>query len=341
MSHHKRLIFLSTLLLPFIANTILQAKLHLSHYSFKAGSVLPFFIDTNGIKYLILSREAHGNDRGTYDDFGGKRDYDFGPNQNNPEPYYFTPAREFFEEAILKLSIGLSLPDTLNFINIKSNNTQYVIAFSSNIAYIVDFSIYKDTFFQNFYSAFNTTKNRHSKEKDRLALVEWDFLKTTIKNNKFNIGVTIPALVLDPQSLKWNNEQITLRGFFVKKFRPFFTDAPYQPGTIKKIRFYDRTTAVPAIKPAAAAVRNTPAARPAPVTPAKIISPAKRPIPTAGPTRTPAARNAGKAPATIRHIPAANATPNQAATPIWLRQKNTNTLPSQSWWSRFVKWLNS
>jgi hypothetical protein len=298
----------------------------------KQGQSFLFFIDTNGTKYLILSREAHGNDRETYDDFGGKRDYDFGESENKPEPYYFTAAREFFEEAILELSTGLSLPDTLNFIDIKSNNTEYIIVFSSNIAYIVDFSIYKDKFFKNFYTAFNTTKNRHSKEKDRIALVKWDLLKNTIKNNKFNTGITIQALVLDPQSLKWNNEPITLRGFFVKKFRPFFTNAPYQPGANKKIRFYDGTNAIPTTKPAiAAAIRNTPAARPTPITPAQTI-------PATRPTRTITAR---KAPTGIKNTPAANATPTQAATPIWLRPNNKNKRPPQSWWSRFVKWLNS
>lgn len=238
----------------------IQAGQRLSDFDFGAASVLPVFTDAVGTKYLILSREAHGTDKGTYDDFGGKRDY-IGPKQNQKRESHpvITAAREFFEEAILALSIRLSLQKTREFIDLKASNTEAVVAYGHNVTYITDFGVYADQFFDNFYKAFNTTTSKHSKEKDRIAVVRWDTLCTTIAQNKFNTGVTIHALVLNPSGQRWDNERIQLRGFFVKKTRPLFTNQPYQPGSNKKIRFYTfaPTAAVPSISAFAAQPTKT------------------------------------------------------------------------------------
>src|SRR5688572_1674937 len=61
------------------------------HFTTACG--LPFFVQ-NGNYYFILSREAGGHDKGTFDDFGGKRD----PGEDHP---IISAAREFWEEAIL------------------------------------------------------------------------------------------------------------------------------------------------------------------------------------------------------------------------------------------------
>ena len=214
-------------------------QMSLSNFDFGAGSVLPTFITQNGTKYLIVSREAHGNDKGTYDDFGGKRDY-IGPKQNQKKEAHpvITASREFFEEAILMLSIGISLPDTKKFIDVDNVYTEYVIAYGHNVTYITDFTTYADTFFANFYTAFNTTTNRHSKEKDRIAIIEWNALKTVVNNTRFNTGIVMDALVLNPLDQKWYTEKITLRPFFVKKLRPFWMDRLYLQGKNSKIRFY-------------------------------------------------------------------------------------------------------
>jgi hypothetical protein len=214
-------------------------QLHLSNFDFGAGSVLPTFINQNGTRYLILSREAHGNDKGTYDDFGGKRDY-IGPkiNQKKEAHPVITASREFFEEAILMLSIGMSLPDTKKFIDVDNIYTEYVIAYGHNVTYITDFTLYADRFFSNFYNAFNTTTSRHSKEKDRIAIIEWNTLKAIVNNTPFNSGVVVDAQVLNPLDQKWYTEKITLRGFFVKKLRPFWMDKLYLQGKNNKIRFY-------------------------------------------------------------------------------------------------------
>jgi len=214
----------------------------LSEFDFGAGSVLPTFINQNGTRYLILSREANnGADTGTYDDFGGKRDK-IGPKNNQKKEAHpvITASREFFEEAILSLSIGMSLPDTKKFIDVDNIYTEYVIACANvkYVIYITDFTKYADTFFANFYDAFNTTTSHHSKEKDRIAIVEWDALKTVVNNAPFNTGVVMDALVLNPLDQKWYTEKITLRPIFVKKLRPFWMDKPYQQGLSSKIHFY-------------------------------------------------------------------------------------------------------
>ena len=103
----------------------------------------------------------------------------------------------------------------------KQSNTEFIIAYGHNVTYITDFTSYKDTFFDRFYNAFKTTTSHDSKEKDRLAVVEWNKLKTTINDAKFNSGVEIVASVHNPQDLTWKDEKIILRGFFVKKHAHF------------------------------------------------------------------------------------------------------------------------
>jgi hypothetical protein len=210
----------------------------LSKFDFNAASVLPTFINQNGKKYLIISRERGGSDKGTYDDFGGKRDY-IGPQTKEAHPV-ITAAREYFEEAILSLSIGMSLPDTKKFIDVDNAYTEYVIANGQvkYAIYITDFTQYANTFFANYYHAFNTTKSRHSREKDRIAIIEWDTLKTIVNNAPFNTGIMVDAQVLNPLDNKWYTEKVTLRPIFVKKLRPFWMDKPYQQGINSKIRFY-------------------------------------------------------------------------------------------------------
>lgn len=211
---------------------ITTAPQRLSEYDFGSGSVLPFMRKHKNY-FFILSREAYGKAKNTYDDFGGSRD----PGENHP---VITAGREFFEEAIIQASIGLSLENTYNLIDIaKTQNTEYIIAFSRNVAYLTDFTKYTDKFFNNFYAARKTMTDFHFKEKDRLALVEWELLQRTIKNSKSNKGVVVEASVLDPQDQQWKTEQITLRDFFVIKLRPFFMNKPYKQGMNKKIRFYD------------------------------------------------------------------------------------------------------
>lgn len=201
----------------------------LSTSNFSTACGLPFFVHSDGKKYFILSREAGGSDKGTYDDFGGKRD----PGENHP---IISAAREFWEEAILTC-VGFSLPDTQKFIDPTSGNTLFVNAFGQSVTYVVDFSRYKDAFFKNFYAARKKARG-HFREKDRIAIIEWDMLKATIAQSKELAGIKIKAAILNPDDLKWYQETITLRPYFVKKMRSFFTDSSYVQGENEKIRFY-------------------------------------------------------------------------------------------------------
>ncbi len=224
----------------------------LSAYPFGAASVLLVFI-INGTKYLIVSREAHGIDVGTYDDFGGKRDLitDLKTKKKYLEPHpVITAAREFYEEAILDLTTNLSLRSTKDFIDIASNNTEYIIASQKAVIYVTNFGAYQAEFFKKFYSALAKTKSSHSKEKDSVARIKWDTLTSAIVNSKFNTGVSVQAEVLNPRTRKFETKQISLRPFFVKKMRPFFTGQNYVPGEDKRIRFYDSVPLTSPIKPA-------------------------------------------------------------------------------------------
>jgi 8-oxo-dGTP pyrophosphatase MutT (NUDIX family) len=236
----------------------LQGVPALSEYLFGAGSVLFVFIDRNGKTYAILTREAHGSAKGTYDDFGGKRD----AGEKHP---LITAKRECFEEAILDLTIKFTEKDTLAFIDLPGQNTQYIIAHARNVGYITDFSAHADRFFDNFYNALAKTTSSHSREKDKLAVVAWDTLQNTISQTTHDSGITVPALVLDQHTNEWCEELIPLRGFFVKKYRPFFMNQAYQAGKVKKIRFYDQVVASPIVPPAgaiqvASLVKNRPQA---------------------------------------------------------------------------------
>jgi hypothetical protein len=231
---------------PALVKSELQSQEipRLSQYDFGSGSVLPIFTE-KGKTYCILSKEAFGKAKGTYDDFGGSRD----PGEDHP---VISAAREFFEEAIIELILGLNLKEVMKYIDTTSSHTRYVIANARNVGYIVNFDQYKDAFFANFYAARDKATNWHLKEKDRLAIVEWDKLKHTffvftgksIGENK-STGekwIKIPRIkvqVLNPETKTFETEEVTLRPYFMIKYRPFFMDKPYVQGMNKKIRFYD------------------------------------------------------------------------------------------------------
>src|SRR5207244_7730483 len=118
----------------------------LSQLKYSSASVLLFYIDKHGTEKVILADEAHGWDKGTFADFGGKRD------KGEVHPVQ-TAAHEFYEEAIIPNIFGWSLPQTQDFIDIaKSNNTQQINVFSNkkicHVTYITDFTNYRDTLFK-------------------------------------------------------------------------------------------------------------------------------------------------------------------------------------------------
>jgi hypothetical protein len=306
MTQRKHIIKIFSIAL--IINAGLIAAIRLSSLNYKSASVLPYYHDNKGEKWVILSREAFGKDKNTYDDFGGARDVEkkqptsttkqvsggkrinitrqsggikrisvqrrttkkaiAAPatqisatkikNKTETHPVV-SAAREFYEEAILKETIGLD--DVKQTIQFLKNNSEYILSYAQhngcdphnkrdacNVTYIADFNQYKDQFFKNFYIAREQAKKFTFKEKDRIAVVSWKNLQNAIVGSNswvkrffsslFSKDITVSAMELDPHTLNFKPTTITLRPWLVKKLRPFFLNKPYQQGMNKKIRHY-------------------------------------------------------------------------------------------------------
>jgi hypothetical protein len=160
------------------------------NFKFISGSVLPFFIK-NQIKYVILSSEQRGNNPGTYDDFSGSRD----PGEDHP---ILTAAREFHEEAMLEGTTGLSLEETINYIDIdQTGNTEYIIAYTTpsnkgRVIYIVDFNEYAEALINNFYSALKKHISDHYAAIDTLIN---DFRSATTDMSSMHHSKTLDHII--------------------------------------------------------------------------------------------------------------------------------------------------
>lgn len=213
--------------------------MRLSEISCSAGSVLPFFIDEKGDKCVILGQETGGCDKGKYDDFGGTM-------ESCDKHPVVTAAREFWEEAILEHTIGMSQSDVRNYIDQTNNNTETIIAFKTKrkpyhymVTYVTDFTPYAHIFLDNFYKVRFGQKlqlRREFNEKNSIAIVKWGNLKNAIASTDFG-DVTVYAMVLGKNGEKMNQE-IPLRRIFSSKMRLFFQDKAYQVGSLEKIHFY-------------------------------------------------------------------------------------------------------
>lgn len=239
-----------------VSNIISMEPSHtfqLDTYRCRSASVTPVYTHKNKL-CVIPTREAEGKDQKkggkkyTYDDFSG------GSEKGETNPLK-TAAREFYEEAMIPKTLGLSLEETERFIK---ENTHYVIVYTKdksahnpksrevrNVTYIVNFDTYADKLFANFYDARKSEKeyykklgtrkrHQHTTEKDRIASIFWDDLKeASISNQKI-----IWAAVKNPQTNRFEKKQITLRPFFSSKLRPFFLNMPYEQGENDTIRHY-------------------------------------------------------------------------------------------------------
>ncbi|HLJ30884.1 MAG TPA: NUDIX hydrolase [Candidatus Babeliales bacterium] len=214
----------------------------LSELKYTSASVLPYYFDQQGVKKVILADEAHGWDRTTFADFGGKRD-------NGETHPVQTAAHELYQEAIIPTTLGWSLDQTLDFIDIaKSGNTQLITVYSRkktcHVTYFTDFTPYRHTLFHHFPGARRHATQSEFREKNKLAIVEWDTLKNVVSQQRSsytpkNMPVRISALVQNPRTGKFNTEMITLRPAMVMSLRPFFLNRMYVQGWSKKIRFYN------------------------------------------------------------------------------------------------------
>lgn len=214
----------------------------LSQYPYRSASVLLWYADRNNTEKFILADEAGGRDRGTYCDFGGKRE----KGENHP---IMTAAHEFYEEAIIPNTLGWTLPQVEQFIDItKADNTKLINAYSNaitcHVTYLVDFTPYKDQLFKKFPHARKHAKKHHFREKNNLAIITKKDLINAIEQRTHRFwrrwfSLKVSALVQNQRTHKFEKKMITLRPAFVKSVSPYLLDKPYKQGLSKKIRFYN------------------------------------------------------------------------------------------------------
>lgn len=216
----------------------------LSQFNYNGASLLPVTSWPNKpTNYVLLSEEAHGTDKGTFDDFGGDRE----AGETHP---LITASREAWEESVnLLLDSQKNLRD---YIDLKTGNTDHIVVSidKSLVTYVTNFNhMDMEKLTRNFYTKLAQTTDRKLKEKSRLAWVKYDDLKNIVANAKRdNQGrlitpITVNADIVNPKdpSLKAQiKSQITLRPVFVSKLQEFFKDSPYVEGANPKIKFYKR-----------------------------------------------------------------------------------------------------
>lgn len=216
----------------FTSNSTIQ---RLSDFNFTSASALPLFTQ-GGTVYLIVAREVEGKSRGTYDDFGGGRE----KNENHP---IATAAREFCEEAITPLTIGLDIQEIKRYLD--SNHTTFIICHTKNqrsksVTYIIQCNRYYKELLRHFYAARDKVIQPEYREKDRIAVIKWATLTKILSRVKNIKKVTVQAWEIDQKTGKWIKKRIKLRSSFVRKFRPFFTDRLYEKdASDRRVRFYD------------------------------------------------------------------------------------------------------
>lgn len=221
--------------------------LKLSEIVCSGASVLPFFTE-DGVKKVILGREGHGCDRGSFDDFGGgfERSCDRSPLD--------AAAREFHEEAIMRFSVpSLSTIEKVKeYIDPIKNNTTDFIAFKTRlrgtattpkylVTYVVDFSPHAQSLLSNYYPSFNQELKRSEKEKNALAIVAWDDLKAAVTKTPFG-EVSVQAQFINKDGAR-EAKTIRLRRIFSSKMRKFIAGQPSLPSGEAKMSVYSQEKA--------------------------------------------------------------------------------------------------
>lgn len=218
-----------------VSITIVGAS-SLTTFRYKGAGVLPLYAYNNELQ-VVLAREAHGRDKGTYDSFGGSRD----SHEHNP---IITGGREFAEEAISQKTIGLSAFAVAQYIDPYKNKNTSFVAVSKRTEYVLFFTRfdqYMNRFINTFYTTLRSTKHFKHQEKDRIARVPWNALSNAIRGNKNNSTVTVSATIIDPRGQRFNHqEQIRLRPILVKMLRPYFENhhSEGDARNPKTIRYY-------------------------------------------------------------------------------------------------------
>ncbi len=206
---------------PVVQQTVKPAvtapRRTLSSFPFNASSVLPYYIIA-GNRLVMLGRESHGQDAGTWDAFGGKKD----PGEKHPES---TAAREFAEE-----TKGLIMDTKKARQFLKTTQAITIVASSRKnaVIYIAPLDSKEARYFEKHFYTHKTTK-REQLEKDAIATVKWDTLASVIAHAPRNsvgslkLPITIQAFVIKKNG-DVLQETILLRPYFVSAMQPYFKD---------------------------------------------------------------------------------------------------------------------
>lgn len=225
----KKILFLGLLFVGLPLGAMQQTP-SLSQFTFHGAGVMPYTIwpSKPNHRYIMLSREAGGNNKGTWDAFGGARD----PHEHHP---VLTASREFAEETAYTI---FSPQQARSYIDVNTGNTIAVVAHTQGALYLTYIDpVTMKTLRDNFYVNRAQATSWKFKEKDALAWVRWDRLEQAISNAPTNHNVTVVADVIQHNGTSVR-QTITLRPFFVKMLRPYFTNQPYTLGKHPVIRFY-------------------------------------------------------------------------------------------------------
>jgi hypothetical protein len=207
------------------AKATVSAVQTLNQVKFHGAALAPYYRlkpkNKGGKAIFILSREARGANKGTYDFFGGKRD----PNESHPA---ITAGREGAEESVYLLGRP---PRVQSYI--AGSSTHDVIVSKGYVTFITKFSpAAVNRLFRNFKSALSKAKSSHLTEKDSLATIPWGVLQKAVARGQS----TVRASVLDSRG-RPHLRMITLRPILGGVLGSFFRGTGCRNGTPAKVHF--------------------------------------------------------------------------------------------------------
>ena len=181
--------------------------------------------------FFVLSKEAHGKDKGTYDAFGGGKD----PNELHP---IHTASRELFEESIKLLG---DIQYLKKYIDIDSSNTKNILVnkMKNSFLYITKFDFKPiEKLIKEFPIALKKATQAKFKEKEEVVLVDAKDLEKSIVAAKGSINVHVNALKYNNKTKHYDNCSVKIRPYLARILGHYFNNEHYVSGKNPKIRFY-------------------------------------------------------------------------------------------------------
>ncbi len=210
--------FLLTSFITLITPLLVTMQNSSNNYEEASVLLITSWPSNPNTKYALLGRENYGSSKGHWDNFGGDKEL-----IDNNKPLN-TATRELQEETIDLLGHDSKVRNRL-----KNKSRKFVNNRKASITYITYFD-HKDleNITQNFYSTRNSSRNPKNREKNALAWVNYESLKTVIRNaGRDATGKLITPIIMDANIIDSNNPSfkhrkkisITLRPFFVSKLQ--------------------------------------------------------------------------------------------------------------------------